>query len=200
MNVKCLNCGTVHNGNFCPNCGAPTMQAHPLPPPIYTNKKRMPTGVVIFLTISGIFAFGIIFLIFMSIVNSVVDEQNTVVPTINTTVTPIPTEAPIQYTVCDISTMIQELNDNALKAERKYTDQYIEITGKLSNIDSDGKYISIEPLDSEWSLDRILCDIQSEDQVDKIMQLSVGDTVTIKGKVTSIGEILGYAMDIDEIE
>ena len=44
-----------------------------------------------------------------------------------------------------------------------------------------------------------MCDIKNEDQRDYLMEKSVGDTVTIKGKITDIGEFLGYIIKIDEI-
>ena len=31
------------------------------------------------------------------------------------------------------------------------------------------------------------------------MKLAVGDTVTVQGKVTDVGEVLGYSLKVDEI-
>lgn len=31
------------------------------------------------------------------------------------------------------------------------------------------------------------------------MDMSVGDTMTVKGKITEVGEVLGYYLDIDEV-
>jgi len=31
------------------------------------------------------------------------------------------------------------------------------------------------------------------------MDMSIGDIVTLKGKCTSVGEVLGYSLDIDSI-
>lgn len=41
--------------------------------------------------------------------------------------------------------MMSGLKANALNAGSKYKDQYVEITGKLSNIDASGKYIDLTP-------------------------------------------------------
>jgi len=30
-----------------------------------------------------------------------------------------------------------------------------------------------------------------------VMELSVGDPVTVRGKITSVGEVLGYSLNID---
>ncbi len=106
----------------------------------------------------------------------------------------------IEYTKYDLSQMIKELDDNALRADKKYNDQYIEISGILANVDSSGKYISLEPDKDDLFLDRIMCYIKTDEQTNRVLELNTGDVVTIKGKVVAVGEVLGYRMDIDEIE
>ena len=32
------------------------------------------------------------------------------------------------------------------------------------------------------------------------MQMAIDDTVVVRGKITSVGEVLGYSLDIDDIE
>lgn len=104
------------------------------------------------------------------------------------------------YQKVDLQSMIDELNNNALRAEATYQNAYIEFTGKISNIDSDGSYVSIEPSYADtWNFDSILCYIKNNEQKNFIIQKSIGDEVTIKGQITSIGEILGYSLNIDSI-
>ena len=105
----------------------------------------------------------------------------------------------IEYASYSVADMIADLNGNALNASEKYKDQYVEITGKLRNIDSDGKYISLDPDNDEFNLIGIQCYIKSDDQKSKVSSMTIGDSVTLKGKVTSVGEVLGYSLDIDEI-
>ena len=107
--------------------------------------------------------------------------------------------AEIVYTPCNVDDMVDTLEENALKAEKNYQDQYLEITGKLSNIDSDGSYITLYPLNDEWALTGVQCYIQNDEQLDKVLEMKIGDTVTLKGKIKDIGEVLGYTMDIDSI-
>ena len=117
-----------------------------------------------------------------------------------TTTTNAPTSAQIQYEKVDLQDMLDELDANALRAEEKYQDKYIEITGEIRSFDSDGKYISIAPCGApKLSLDTVLCDLT--DQVHKafLLEKNKGDVVTIRGKVTSIGEVIGYHIDIAEI-
>jgi uncharacterized protein YpmS len=105
-----------------------------------------------------------------------------------------------EYQKVDLQTIMDELTENALRAESKYQNAYIEFTGKIANFDSDGSYITVEPTNAdEWNFDTIMCYIKSDDQKNFIIEKSVGDQVTIKGKVFSIGEVLGYSLNIDSI-
>ncbi len=105
------------------------------------------------------------------------------------------------YETQDLETMIDDLKSNALKAETKYQDKHVEISCKISSFDSDGKYISVKPANAdEWYFDSAMCYIKNEEQKNYLMEKSVGDVVTIKGKVKSIGEVFGYSIDIAEVQ
>ena len=106
----------------------------------------------------------------------------------------------IVYEIVDLQTMIDDLKANSLRAEENYKEKYVEITGKISNIDSDGKYISISPDNDEFNLTSVMCYIKNDEQKQVIINKSTDDIVTIKGKIKSIGEVLGYSLDIKEIK
>ena len=105
-----------------------------------------------------------------------------------------------EYEVVDLQKMIDDLKENALKAEKTYKNKNIEVKGKISNFDSSGSYITIEAVNAgEWNLDTMMCYIKNDTQRDLLMEKSVGDVVTVKGKIFSVGEFLGYSINIDEI-
>lgn len=108
-------------------------------------------------------------------------------------------EAAIEYTVVSVSEMMDVLESNAMKAEATYQDKYVEITGRLGNIDSDGKYIDLMPTDDEWAFIGVTCYLKNDEQRAQVMEMSADDVVTLRGKVTDIGEVLGYYLDIDSI-
>jgi len=109
------------------------------------------------------------------------------------------TEDPIEYTACDVSTMMTDLQKNALKAQESYKGQYLEITGRLSVIDSNGSYFALYP--DEYSFIGVRCDIRkNEDLQAKVANMTLGDTVTVRGKCTDVGEVLGYSLAVDDIE
>lgn len=95
--------------------------------------------------------------------------------------------------------MFDDLDENAMKAENLYEKKYVEFTCKIKSFDSDGSYISVEPVNaSEWNFASAMCYIKNEAQKEFLIQKSVGDTITIKGQVKSIGEVMGYSVDISE--
>lgn len=106
----------------------------------------------------------------------------------------------ITFEKCDLQTMLDELSENALMAKNTYEDKYIEVAGRIAVIDSDGKYIAIEPDNDEFHfLDTMRCTItKNDEQVNFITSHKIGDTIVIKGHVTSVGEILGYSMEVYE--
>ena len=111
-----------------------------------------------------------------------------------------PTSPQIKYEKVDLQDMLDELDSNALRAEEKYQDKYIEITGEISSFDSDGKYISVVAQGMpHWSLDSVMCYLTDPAHKEFLLEKNVGDVVTIKGKVSSIGEVLGYSIKITVI-
>ena len=108
-------------------------------------------------------------------------------------------QTPKEYKTCSVGEMMDLLEGNALKAESTYQDQYVEITGRLSNIDSDGKYISLVDQNDEWAFLGIQCYLTTDEQKEQVMEMSEDDIVTLRGKIKSVGEVLGYSLDIDSI-
>lgn len=111
----------------------------------------------------------------------------------------VDTPALIEYTSVSVNDMMSDLDSNAMGASDKYKGKYLEITGKLSNIDAAGKYIDLMA-DGDFEIIGVQCYIKNDDQKSKIASMSKGDTVTLKGKCTDVGEVLGYSLDIEEIE
>lgn len=95
--------------------------------------------------------------------------------------------------------MKKDLKDNALKASETYKNKYIEITRNIGNIDSSGKYISLDGPEEDFDLTSILYYIKNDDQKKVVADTTKGQSVTVKGKVTDVGEIMGYSIDINEI-
>ena len=108
-------------------------------------------------------------------------------------------EAPIEYTEVTTDELADALEANAVNASEAYKGKYLAVTGKLDTIDSDGNYINLDTVHNTWDIYVVTCRIKTDDQLDKVRSLKKGDTITVKGKITDVGEYLKYDMDIDEI-
>ena len=110
-----------------------------------------------------------------------------------------PTEAQIEYTAYTTDEMIDDLEANAMNATDKYKGKYIQVTGKLSNIDAQGSYISLSKEANDFTIVNVQCFIKTDEQKEAIKTMNKGDSITLKGKCTDVGEILGYTLNIDSI-
>lgn len=107
-------------------------------------------------------------------------------------------EEEITYTPCTVNDMMASLESNALGASDTYKDQYLEVTGRLGNIDSSGDYITLYP-DDEFAITGVQCYIQDDTQLEIVKTLTTDTQVTVRGICTDVGEVLGYSLDINEI-
>lgn len=153
-----------------------------------SNAERQLAAYVIFTLVAGVLLYCVAMKLFYR-------------PQANNTAGTQATESlQIQYKQVDLQDMLDELEANALRAEEKYQDKHIEITGKISGFDSDGSYITIVPIDaSVKSLNEVQCFLKDPAHKTFLLEKNVGDVVTIKGMVSSIGEFLGYSVRIAEI-
>lgn len=130
------------------------------------------------------------------------EEETTTKPTVTTNNESIAKEEVvakeeiIEYMECSVDDMMDILNSNALKAEKEYENKYLVVSGRLGVIDSDGKYISLYPVNDKWAILGIQCYIKNESQLNNVLELSTNDIVTLKVKCTSVGEVMGYSADI----
>lgn len=105
----------------------------------------------------------------------------------------------IEYTTIDVDTLEDDLSNNAAAAKDTYNGKYLEITGRLGTIDSDLKYISLLSTTDDFDLTGVHCTIKNDEQKEIVKTLSKDDTIVVKGKITNVGEVLGYSLDITEI-
>lgn len=191
--TTCKMCGAeiAPGAKICPHCGAKNKK------PFYTKWWFYTILVVVLIAIAG------------GAGKSDSPGQASGTPAASPVVSPAEVDTPdttepseaVSYTPCDVTELFDALSANALKAEQTYLDQYVELYGYLSTIDSDGKYISIsaDPEDWDYLLQSIHCTITSPSQLEQIIEMNTGDQITVRGKITDIGEILGYMLDIDSI-
>ena len=129
-------------------------------------------------------------------INTISDNANN---SSNNSVIKKPETKKIEYTKIDIDTMENDLENNAAAAKDTYNGKYFEITGRLGTIDSDLKYISLVSTTDEWDIIGIHCTLRNQNVKDIVKTLAKDQTIVVKGRITDVGEVLGYYLDVDEI-
>ena len=86
----------------------------------------------------------------------------------------------------------KRLKENAARAKLQYQGMYVEFDGILENIDSNGGYF--------YAGSRVSCHIKDVQQKRILISKNEGDIVHVKGKITYVGDIVGYDVDIIELK
>ena len=108
-------------------------------------------------------------------------------------------EQHIEYVEISVDDLMEKLNNNAAVAKEEYKGKYVELKGRLNVVDADLKYIGVYSINNKFDMKGVHCTIKNNEQKEVVKTLSVGDTITVKGKITDVGEIMGYSLDIIEI-
>lgn len=109
---------------------------------------------------------------------------------------PEPKPEPVDVTIDELNEMLES---NALKASETYKGEYVRVTGLLHNVDASGDYFSLESPNEDFTLIGFSCDIREEHR-DTVMNLEMGQSVTVVGEISTVGEVMGYRMDVNKIE
>ncbi len=184
---NCIHCGAeiATSVTKCPQCGGKNKK------PIY---KR-------------VWFIALMVFVVLSIIGGACGDTSTTTPTDTSTSSDVTDNVEaeaeqvptITYIPYNVNELMNDLNTNALNASEKYNGQYVEITGRLASIDSNGQYISVLPTDDEWAFVGVSCYIVNDDQKSQVTQLAIDDIVTVRGKIEEVGDVLGYYLTIDEI-
>lgn len=179
--TTCKHCGQeiAASAKVCPHCGGKNK------PPIY--KRWWFIAIIVIIVLAAIGGSG-----------SSDSSGSTSSTATSKTAVSSSSEVAIEYTAYTVTELSEDLDSNALKAADKYKGQYVELTGRLSVIDSNGKYISIVDSTDEWAITGVQCYIKNDEQKQVVMDMSIGDEIVVKGKITDVGEVLGYFLDMTE--
>ena len=174
--TNCKSCGAeiATSAKSCPKCGA---------------KNKKPIWKRVWVWILAV-------IILFAAIGGTGDSSNTDTPAPSTDINAPVVQEPINYIAVSVIDMMDMLNTNALKAEKTYDGQYLEITGRLGVVDSDGSYISLYGRDFDFI--GVQCYIKNDEQLNFVMDMIDGDTYTVRVKITDVGEVLGYQANIVE--
>lgn len=106
-----------------------------------------------------------------------------------------------KYQAINISTLLGEIRSNAARAKRNYNGKYIKTQGIILTIESDGDNVMIS--DGEYNITPAVHCLPSRNNKsvrEKIFNLNKGQYVTVYGKITDIGEVMGCYLELEKIE
>ena len=104
-----------------------------------------------------------------------------------------------KYVEADIDILINDVQNNAAAANKNYKGKFVKIVGGiLDHVESDGDYISIS--NGDMTLVHVQCFPKNKEVKEQMLNLSNGQNVTVYGKITRVGGIIGYSLDMDKIE
>ena len=130
---------------------------------------------------------------------SVTDNEESAVEEEPVAEEPVVEEEVKEYVTCTAQDLVDALSQNALKASKTYKEQYIEVTGYFSTVDSSGDYFTIDAGSDDWSMTNIQCFI-GDDLVDKVAELTKEQPITVKGYCSDVGEFMGYTIQVESVE
>ena len=187
--TTCKTCGKemAKSAKVCPSCGAKNKK------PFFT--KPWFIAIVALIIIGAIASSG---KSKSGNTTAVADKTNSNNSEVKDTTAESTTIA-IEYVDYTVDDLMAQLEENALKASNDHKGENVRITGKLGVIDSSGKYITLYP-DTDFAIIGVQCYIKNDDTKAKVADLSKDSLVTLTGKITDVGEILGYSLNIDNIE
>ena len=99
-----------------------------------------------------------------------------------------------------IDSYLQEGGIYGKKIIDKHYKEYVEIKGKVCEIPSNGKHILICDVNDSFGYDFIYCGIETTELKDQVYNLSIGDTIIVKGKISGVNVIYDYQMDVYSIK
>ena len=101
----------------------------------------------------------------------------------------------------NIDTLLDDVKSNAAKANKNYNGKYVKIVGGIvQNIESNARYISLRGSNPYDIFINVQCYPKNSKVKDAMIELSKGQQVTVYGKITDVGEIMGYQLDMDKVE
>ncbi len=95
--------------------------------------------------------------------------------------------------------MIEVLEGNALKAKNTYEGKRVTVKGFVGTIDASGNYFALDPEPDAFIITGIQVQTSEKFQ-DQVASFTAGQPVTVTGKITNVGEVMGYSLEAGTIK
>lgn len=110
-------------------------------------------------------------------------------------------EVPTDFLNATVEAMLSDLSQNEMRAQKKYGGKWMQITGTLGSMDSEGEYFSLD--DNSFGILNVHCKIPKDKRefiTNKLIEMEKGDNIVVKGKITDMGEIMGYQLSVVDVK
>ena len=97
-----------------------------------------------------------------------------------------------------IDDMFSDLNSNAYNANVSYKDNYIEVSGKVSEIDPNGEYFILVS-DAAEGEQVVKCIPTGAEALSGLTEISIGGRAVVSGKVTEVDVEKGFSLDVSSV-
>ena len=135
------------------------------------------------------------------LVGAIVVQEITVYHGAQETDEDVLSEESVSYSAVDLQTLFRELDENANRAKECYQNQYVQFEGQIVILDGDGAYVRVKAANADaWNAPTVLCYVTDWEQRAFLELASKGDRVTVRGRITGVGQARGYTLKICEIE
>jgi hypothetical protein len=105
----------------------------------------------------------------------------------------------IQYSRYSVWRLLQDVDDNAMRAKDEHNGEFVEITGSVENISSSGGSFDLFQPDDAWEFRCVTCYTQTDEQEQQVYNMTAGDIITVRGKITSVSD-WGYNLHVYSIQ
>ena len=108
----------------------------------------------------------------------------------------------ISYEEVNMEDLAKTLVKKESRAQKKYKDIYVKMTGVVSETDPNNNYLILTCNSAEEDLAEVafICYFDPAEEALKTQTYDVGDTVTVYGQILYISSDMGYNLTITEIQ
>ena len=102
------------------------------------------------------------------------------------------------YEKYTVDSMINDLDDNAMRAKQTYLNKLVEVTGRVDHIDDNGDFM-MYPVNNKWAIQGVSCSLMTDEQKDQVMNISKGDVISVCGEIALVGDFIAYNLEVHKI-
>ena len=160
---------------------------------LFFGADKTKEGIGCFLKVIAMIVIGFVLLNFIrAFLEPSTDEEKTTL-----------TQEEFVYIPVTADELSDALENDVDSASTTYWNEHVSVTGRFDEINLIGElnnsFFYLSDIDDYSDIKQITCNIQSDEQYQRLEQFSENETITVKGIITNVDEY-GYELDVDSID